>query len=84
MNAVKEIIDPHFRLNTFEIFGLDFMINDDFEVKLIEINTNPCLEFSSKLLAKIFTTMIDNAFKIALDPLFPPPFTWSQSRQNQL
>ena len=55
IKAVKDIIDPNYRMNTFEIFGLDFMINESFEVKLIEINTNPCLEFSSRLLAKIFT-----------------------------
>lgn len=28
---------------SFEIFGLDFMIDDNFKVWLIEANTNPCL-----------------------------------------
>ena len=27
--------------NTFEVFGLDFMIDSNFNVFLIEINTNP-------------------------------------------
>jgi len=27
----------------FEIFGLDFMIDEDFKPWLIEVNTNPCL-----------------------------------------
>lgn len=31
------------KVNNFEIFGLDFMIDDYFKVYLIEINTNPCL-----------------------------------------
>ena len=30
-------------LPTFEIFGLDFMIDEHFKPWLIEINTNPCL-----------------------------------------
>ena len=30
--------------NQFEIFGYDFMIDDDLDVYLIEVNTNPCLE----------------------------------------
>lgn len=56
-----------------EIFGLDFMIDENFKAWLIEVNTNPCLEISSALLSKIIPNMIDNAFRIALDPLFPPP-----------
>jgi tubulin polyglutamylase TTLL1 len=46
-------IDPHRRVNSFEIFGFDFMIDDDFKVFLIEANTNPCLETGSPLLARI-------------------------------
>ena len=30
--------------NTYELFGLDFMIDDSYHVWLIEVNTNPCLE----------------------------------------
>jgi len=39
-------IDPSRKVNTFEIFGFDFMIDDDFTVYLIEANTNPCLEIN--------------------------------------
>lgn len=58
---MKEIIQCSFRsvrnkLNSFdrkfsfEIFGYDFMIDDNFVLWLIEINTNPCIELSSPLL----------------------------------
>lgn len=36
-------IDPSKLNNNFEIFGLDFMIDSNLDVWLIEINTNPCL-----------------------------------------
>ena len=47
----------------FEIFGLDYMISDDFRAWLIEVNTNPCLELSSPLLVKIIPSMLENAFR---------------------
>ena len=46
------------RLHTFEIFGYDFMIDSNFKVYLIEVNTNPCLETPSALLGRIIPTMI--------------------------
>ncbi len=56
-------IDPHHRENTFEIFGLDFMVDEFYRVWLIEVNTNPCLELSSPLLARLITGMVENALR---------------------
>ena len=55
----------------FEIFGLDYMIDQNGKVWLIQVNRNPCLETSTSLLCRIISNMIDDAFRIALDPLFP-------------
>lgn len=66
-------IDKNKRLHCMEVFGYDFMIDKNFKPWLIEINTNPCLETTSPHLRNIIPTMLDNAFKIALDSLFPPP-----------
>jgi len=49
------------------------MLDEDFRLYLIEVNTNPCLEISCPLLARIIPEVLDNAFRIALDPLFPSP-----------
>ncbi len=46
-----------------EIFGLDFMIDENFKVWLIEVNTNPCLEVYCSVLAKIIPSLIENAFR---------------------
>jgi len=59
--------------HTFEIFGFDFMLDEDFKVYLIEVNTNPCLETSAPILQKLITDMVDSAFRVAIDPLYPPP-----------
>ena len=68
--AVYGKIDSEKRLQSFEVFGYDFMIDEDFRVYLIEVNTNPCLETSCPLLARIISEMIDNTFKMTIDPLF--------------
>ena len=36
-------IDPGRKEHNFEVFGLDFMVDEDMKVHLIEVNTNPCL-----------------------------------------
>jgi hypothetical protein len=53
---------------------------------LIEVNTNPCLEMNSPLLAKLIPHMIDNSFRIAIDPMFPPPenFVWKKSMVSEI
>jgi hypothetical protein len=58
MRACSGSIDPQFHLNNFEIFGLDFMIDSEFNIWLIEVNTNPCLELSCPLLGSLIPKMI--------------------------
>ncbi len=70
--AVRKKLNPERRRSCFEIFGYDFMLDADFNVWLIEINTNPCLEESSKLLCALIPRMVDDALKLTIDTLFPP------------
>jgi hypothetical protein len=72
IRAAFHLLDSKKRMNTFELFGYDFMFDDQFKPYLIEVNSNPSLEPSSTLLAKLFSSMLDNTFRIAVDPLFPP------------
>ncbi|TNV71384.1 hypothetical protein FGO68_gene8544 [Halteria grandinella] len=58
------------------------MIDADLKVYLIEANTNPCLELSCPLLARIIPAMLDSAFRLALDPLFPPRTDITAARKN--
>ena len=73
IRAVHHLIDPKRLQNSFEIFGYDFMIDENFKVYLIECNTNPSLEICCPLLARIIPELLDNSFKIALDPIYQPP-----------
>jgi len=73
MLSVKKVINPFERKHSFEIFGYDFMIDAEGNVFLIEVNTNPCIEESSTILQKYMPRMLDDAFKMTIDVLFPPP-----------
>jgi hypothetical protein len=58
--AVRSVygkIDP-LRKHSFEIFGLDFMIDEQFKVWLIEVNMNPCLDTSSPILSKLIPGLL--------------------------
>ena len=56
--SVEKKIDPDMRNHTFEIFGYDFMIDDQLNIKLIEVNTNPCLETTCPVLNKIIPKFV--------------------------
>ena len=58
---------------SFELLGYDYMVDDQFRPTLIEINSNPCLEFVCPLLVDIISSLIENVVKVALDTQLPPP-----------
>ena len=80
VRATFHVLDSKKRLNTYELFGYDFMFDDNFKPFLIEVNSNPSLEPSSNLLTKLFHQMLDNTFRIAIDPLFPPTDGFSMKK----
>lgn len=73
IDSVKFKLNPKNRKGCFELFGYDFMVDDDFTVWLIECNTNPCLDESSMLLSRLIPRMIDDAFRLTIDRELPSP-----------
>ena len=76
-------VDPNRNLHSFELFGYDFMVDENQKVWLIEVNTNPWFKLSSALLDHIILALVENVVKIAIDPVFPAP-EWSNSRKGQI
>ena len=70
--SAKNTMNPSKRRNCFELFGFDFMIDEDFRVWLLEVNTNPYIGIHNKGMMNILPEMFSDLFKIVLDPIFDP------------
>ena len=68
--STRKTLNPHKRKNCFELFGFDFLIDEDFRVWLIEVNTNPYLGVPNAYIKKLLPKMIDDLFDLVLDPVF--------------
>lgn len=52
---------------------MDFMIDRDFKLWLIEVNTNPAITHDcSKVLNQLIPAMLDNLLVLAVEPVMPP------------
>ena len=71
LKSAESKINPNNRKFCMEILGYDFMIDENCKPWLIEVNTNPCLEETSQLLNQYLPRMLDDAFKLTIDVVFP-------------
>ena len=70
MKSVAGKINKAERKICFEIFGYDFMFDENYIPYLLEVNTNPGLEISSPLIEMLIPRMLDDAFKLTIDKIF--------------
>ena len=80
--SVKNKLNSNKRQYCFEIFGYDFIMDSQSDIWLIECNTNPCLELSSNLLARIIPKMLNHAFFLTIDKIFTDSLHKSHSDEN--
>ena len=81
--SVKNKINMNNSSYCFEIFGYDFMMDEEKNVYLIEINTNPGLEISSDIIAELIPRMIDDALLLTVDELFPTEYNDECLNENK-
>ena len=70
--ASKKQIHSGRRKNDFELFGFDFLIDEDFRVWLIEVNDNPYLGIPNDYIRKMLPMIINDLFELTLDPIYKP------------
>jgi len=72
MKSIRDKLNAKERKYCFEIFGYDFIIDANYNVWLIEVNCNPCIEESNDLLKRLVPRMLDDAFKLTIDKIMIP------------
>ncbi|XP_047506947.1 tubulin glycylase 3A-like isoform X1 [Pieris napi] len=65
MLACQESMDK--RQNSFELYGADFMLTDDFTPWLIEINSSPDLAPTTSVTARLCPQCLEDVIKVVLD-----------------
>jgi len=59
--ASQEAMDR--RKNSFELYGADFMVMEDFSVWLIEINSHPDMSYSTSVTARLCRKVMEDIIK---------------------
>ena len=80
--SVRHKMNPNKRKDVFELFGFDFLLDEDFRIWLIECNTNPYLGTPCKYMESMLPQMMTDMFKIVLDPTYGPRNVPDADRPN--
>eukprot|EP00455_Lapot_gusevi_P051856 TRINITY_DN7822_c0_g1_i2.p1 TRINITY_DN7822_c0_g1~~TRINITY_DN7822_c0_g1_i2.p1 ORF type:complete len:134 (-),score=8.26 TRINITY_DN7822_c0_g1_i2:71-418(-) len=75
--AVQYIFEPTSEYVNFQFFGYDFMLDEDFNLWLLEINATPA---SAEYL---LNQMVADFIQVAVDEIFPPPVPKCRESGNQ-
>ena len=70
--ATKNQLNPNRRKHCFELLGYDFLIDEDFRLWMIEINTNPYFGVPNNFIANLLPKMMDDLLDIVVDPIYSP------------
>ena len=73
LSAHNELRNGNKGRHSAELFGFDFMVDSDYRVWLIEVNTNPFLGTQNQWHGKLVSDMIEGFTQLVVDPMFPPP-----------
>ena len=80
--CTKRKMNPNGRTNVFELFGFDFLLDEDFRIWLIECNYNPFLGMPCEFMRTLVPNMINDMLKIVLDPVLKPKNQVDPGREN--
>jgi len=51
----------------FEMFGFDMMVDDEFNMWLIEVNSSPAMDYSTEVTEKLVKLVSEDIVKVIVD-----------------
>jgi len=67
MSVQDEMESCHTTKNSFEMFGFDFMVDDDYNPWLIEVNLSPDVSYSTDITKRLVQAMGEDIIKVVVD-----------------
>jgi tubulin monoglycylase TTLL3/8 len=64
MLASQGCIEP--RKNSYELYGFDFLLDEQLNVWLLEVNCSPTLEHSTPVTSQLIPAMVDDLMKVSV------------------
>ncbi|EFJ46701.1 hypothetical protein VOLCADRAFT_105441 [Volvox carteri f. nagariensis] len=66
-------LNPRCLVHCYELLGLDFMLDDEGKLYLIEVNTSPAPFRAGAYLSDLLPRLIEEVVQKVVDPVFPSP-----------
>ena len=84
VKSIKNKIDFKSNFNSFEIFGYDFIFDQDLNPYLLEVNTNPGLDLDDTLsfVKDLIPRMMDDAFRLTIDIIYNTEYDFVNNNNN--
>lgn len=65
IDSAKDQIEH--RDNSYEIFGFDLMVDENFNVWLIEVNSSPAMDYSTEITENVVKQGLEDLLKVVID-----------------
>eukprot|EP01136_Pigoraptor_vietnamica_P036242 Opistho-1_new@102558 len=65
LQSAQDLVET--RKNSFELYGVDFVLDEDFRPWLVEVNSSPCLAPSTPVTEVLCLQVVEDVMKVVVD-----------------
>ena len=70
--SARRTLNPKNCKGSYELFGFDFLIDEDYRIWLIEVNTNPHLGMPNEYMKQLLPRLMNDMCRLVVDPFYEP------------